>query len=137
MSTTTKEFKLEDFIESLVKIDEVEAGAFGHYPFQLVSQKADGKLTVTALCLGGDVMKVYKTSRTLIEDGAVKLFLSVDFPAHLDMDQDFIAVFAYENDQARCFAIPYDPTSGETFPHKTGQATENLTKVFNKFVLNR
>ncbi len=105
----------EEFIEALVHIDEMGTGLFGHYPFQMVYEKADGGLSVAALCLGGDVKAVYRAAQTAIKEGAIKLFLSTDFPAGYDIKHDFIAVYSVVDNKLNCIAIPYDPVTGARF----------------------
>ena len=132
-----KEFKLEDFIESLVTIDEINPGQFGHYPFQLVTENDKRELTVAALCLGGDVLSVYKTAKTMIHNGAVRMFLSVDFPANKLINYDYVAVFSFDNNELGCSIIPYDPATGKQLGYlMSGEPVDEMKKQFTHHVLN-
>lgn len=57
-----------EFVERLVTIDFIEDNnAFGHYPFQLLVETAEGNFELNALALGGDVVAVYKRVRWYIQ----------------------------------------------------------------------
>lgn len=117
---------LQGFIKSMVKIDYLEDfGAYGHYPFQLVSEDTEGKMTIGALLLGGDVEACYSTFAKQIKNGDKRVYLSVDFPAGGDIDKDFVAVFSYENEEYSLLAIPYNIEDGSV----DEQITESETLV--------
>ncbi len=132
----------DEFIDHLVKIEYVEStGTYGHYPFQLVTENEKGELTVAALCLGGDILGVYRTVKTLLTEGAVKAFLSVDFPAGHDIENDYVAVFTlirnHSGDNLTCIAMPYDWVNGKQFTRITsGEMINTLKEQFTQYVLN-
>jgi hypothetical protein len=120
----------EEFIKSLVKIDEIEDGMFGHYPFSMVIEKEDGGLEIAALALNG-VIPVYMRVAVERVKGFKKIFLAVDFPKGGDMTEDFVAVFTVEADSTSLVAIPYNPDNGEVYDQIT--ESEQLTMVLSQF----
>lgn len=115
----------------MVRIDEQEGGAFGHFPFQMLSINQDGTLEVGVLLLGGDVISCYRAVKKNVKKGASKVFLSVDFPAKEGIDNDFVAVFSVEDGASSLFAIPYDTVTGEKLPIVEGN--EVLGKIREQF----
>lgn len=123
---------INEFIEKLVKIDYMEEhGCYGHYPFQCFSKNKDGKVTMMALALGGDVEACYRKVRELVKAGAEKLFLSLDFPASGDIDEDFVCVFAVEDNKVSAKAITYNVETGEKI--KTIDSSESLDNIVSQF----
>jgi hypothetical protein len=107
---------VNEFVNQLVKIDIMEDGqSYGHYPFSGIIEDSNGKISILALALGGDVLSVYKTIGKSIIDGAKKAYFSLDFPPNEELKTDFVAVYSYENEEYNIFAIPYDVKNGETF----------------------
>lgn len=108
--------ELEEFVTNLVTVDYKEdAKAFGHFPFQMISEDSEEGLIIGALLLQ-DVREVYAAIKTqLIKKNTTKVFFSVDFPAMLDIKNDFIVVFSIENKEVKLFAIPYNTETGELY----------------------
>ena len=107
---------LKEFVEQLVKIEFLDhCNAFGFYPFQMYVEHQDGKATICALDLGGDVRAVYKAFADFYEEPAKRIYLAVDFPAGGDMINDFVCMIGYENNEFTLYAIPYSVETGETF----------------------
>jgi hypothetical protein len=129
----------ETFIKEFVKIDyHEEASAYGHFPFQLASLNKDGKLTIGALFLGGDIQSCYLAAEKLLREGAILLHLSGDFPKGLDIPHDFAAVFTVEDGKVSTTAIPYNTKTGELYPLVTsGEMIRNLNNTFTKAVLEK
>lgn len=116
--------KREEFIETLVEIDVQEDGTFGHYPFQAIAKNSEGKLTMAALALGGDVKSCYQALRKLWrEEGNEIVHMSIDFPAIGDIDTDFVFVVTIENDALSALAIPYNPENGKISEYITESKT--------------
>jgi len=126
---------LNEFIEKLVEIRFVEgSNAFGHYPFQLYVELLDGKVEMNALLLGGNVKSVYNRVKQYVLKGFKRLYLSVDFPAVLDIEHDFVCAFSIENDKLTILAIPYDTETGDIFERITN--SKALTTLLQEFKLN-
>lgn len=129
----------EKFIEQLVKIDELEQfDAYGHYPFQLFVETADGKLEMNALALGGDVGACYNRVKKYKDEGAKKIFLSLDFPAGGDIEHDFVCVFSIIDGETSILAIPYNTEDGTKFEtiHNSSQF-EIILQDFNHVLNNQ
>ena len=121
----------QDFIENIVKIDEMGDGSFGHFPFQMFVEKEDGKFEISALSLTGGVEPVYDRVKKAKELGFKKLYLSVDFPKGMDMTSDFVAVFTIEGGETSVVAIPYNTEGGEVYDQIT--ESELLVVVLREF----
>lgn len=123
---------IKTFIEELVNIEFIEdVGAFGYYPFQLLSEDSEGKLTIAALALGGDVTACYNAFKACMDEGGTRIYMAVDFPSGYDIEHDFVAVFQYEDGEVNLLAIPYSTKTGETFE----QIREStlLTRIMGNF----
>lgn len=127
---------VNEFIESVVEIDFIEqSNCFGHYPFQMWVEDKDGENTMAALALGGDAAACYRKAISYIKDGAKIVYLSLDFPAIKGIDNDFVAVYSYENKELKCIAIPYDTKDGNLFKRiEEGEAINMLIDQFNNFM---
>ncbi len=44
-----------------------------------------------------------------------RIYLAVDFPANMDITNDFVCVIGYEKEEFLIYAIPYNTETGETF----------------------
>ena len=68
----------KEFIEKLVKIDQIEdsedSSNYGHYPFQLLVETEDDKIEMNALALGGDVVSCYRRAGKYVKENAKKVF---------------------------------------------------------------
>ena len=107
----------KEFVDSLVKITYQESlDAFGHYPFQMVSLSNDDQLTLTALAQGGQVQRCYDIAREEIEKPSTFFFMSLDFPANENIENDFVAILSLIGGKADIFAIPYDTKNGDMKP---------------------
>ena len=124
---------VQNFVTDLVKIDYVEqSDCFGHYPFQMFVEKKEGGFELNALALGGNVNSNYLRFREYLKAKAKRIYLSLDFPAGGDIENDFVAIFSYENGKYNLFAIPYETQEGKTFLEIT--KSEQLDKIFNQFL---
>jgi len=107
---------LKEFVDQLVKIEFLyHCNAFGFYPFQMYVEHQDGKATICALDLGGDVRAVYKAFADFYKEPAKRIYLAVDFPASGDIVNDFVCIIGYEKEEITLYAIPYSIETGETF----------------------
>lgn len=107
---------LEEFIESLVKIEYIEnSNCFGHYPFQMFVETNDGNFELNSLALGGDVEACYNRFAHYIINKAKRVYLSLDFPQGGDITNDFVAIFSFENGEINIIAIPYQESDGKSF----------------------
>ncbi len=91
-------------------------------------EAADEKLTICALDLGGDVRAVYKAFSDFHKEKPKRIYLAVDFPANMDIENDFVCIINYQNDEFKLTAIPYNPGTGEIFPEI--KVAEILNKIF-------
>lgn len=123
----------EEFIEQMVKIEFLEQfKVFGHYPFSLFVEKKNGETEVISLALGGDVESCYKKFAEYREKGAVKIFLSLDFPRSGDMDNDFVAIFSLVENDLSIKAITYSTNTGEVI--KQVENSDTLTEILKQFI---
>lgn len=123
---------LQSFITDMVRIEKIESvQAFGHFPFQLLSEGSDEKLTLGALDLG-DVIPCYKIFAEHLAKGAKRIYMSVDFPAGGDLVEDFVAVFQYENETFNVIALPYD-AEGTQSPQVTTEESKHLSEIKSQF----
>ena len=107
---------LKEFVEQLVKIEFLDhCNAFGFYPFQMYVEDQEEKATICALDLGGDIRAVYKAFADFFKENPKRIYLAVDFPAGMDIINDFVCVVAYEKEEFLIYAIPYNTENGETF----------------------
>jgi len=123
---------LQSFITDMVRIEEIESvQAFGHYPFQLMSEGSDDSLTLAVLDLG-DVIPCYKIFAEHLAKGAKRIYMSIDFPAGGDLAEDFVAVFQYENETFNVVALPYD-AEGTQSPQVTTEQSVHLSELKTQF----
>ncbi|OWP76857.1 hypothetical protein [Flavobacterium oreochromis] len=107
---------LKEFIAQLVKIEFIDhCNTFGFYPFQMFVEHQDEKNTICALDLGGDIRAVYKAFADFYKEPAKRIYLAVDFPANMDIANDFVCIIGYENSEFTLYAIPYNAETGETY----------------------
>ena len=119
---------VEEFIKSMVNIEFIEdSNCFGHYPFQLLCENNEGGLELNALALGGGVASCYRRFAEYKNNGAKRIYLSLDFPKGGDIENDFVAIFTYENNKIELFAIPYEIEEGKTFDRVTN--SDHLDKI--------
>lgn len=107
---------LTEFVDKLVKIEFLDhCNAFGFYPFKMYIDKPLEKPTICALALGGDIRAVYTAFADHFKQNPKRIYLAVDFPANMDIVNDFICVIGYENEEFTLYAIPYNSETGESF----------------------
>lgn len=109
----------KDFVEQFIKIEIIEneesdPNVYGLYPFQLIAEFENGKMYINALAVN-NVQDCYVRVNDYLSKGAKKIFMALDFPRNLDIDNDFIAIFSIVEDKYDIFAIPYDTETGEVF----------------------
>lgn len=108
----------KDFVEQFIKIEIIEEesdpNVYGLYPFQLIAEFENGKMDINALAVN-NVQDCYVRVNDYLSKGAKKIFMALDFPRNLDIDNDFIAIFSIVEDKYDIFAIPYDTETGEVF----------------------
>ena len=108
----------KDFVEQFIKIEIIEEesdpNVYGLYPFQLIAEFENGKMDINALAVN-NVQDCYVRVNDYLSKGAKKIFMALDFPHNLDIDNDFIAIFSIVEDKYDIFAIPYDTETGEVF----------------------
>ena len=109
----------KDFVEQFIKIEIIEneesdPNVYGLYPFQLIAEFENGKMDINALAVN-NVQDCYVRVNDYLSKGAKKIFMALDFPRNLDIDNDFIAIFSIVEDKYDIFAIPYDTETGEVF----------------------
>lgn len=105
---------INNFIRSMVRIDyQEEHGGYGHYPFHLMEESHDGKLTIAALVLEGSVLKYYLTFKKHLISTPKRIYMSLDFPSGGDIESDFVAIFSFEDGEYGIRALPYNRQTGE------------------------
>lgn len=119
---------VEEFIAQLVKIEFIEdSNCYGHYPFQMYVEMGDGSLEMNALALGGDVLACYRRMSEYINKNAKRIYLSLDFPAGGDIENDFVCIYAYEDGAFSLLAIPYSLEDGKVLAQIT--QSSQLAKI--------
>ncbi len=119
---------VEEFVKTMVKVDFIEdSECYGHYPFQLFAETKDSKFEINALALGGDVASYYRRFAEYKNNGAKRIYLSLDFPKGGDITEDYVAVFSFENDKIELFAILYKVEDGKIL--ETIKNSTHLDKV--------
>lgn len=104
---------VEEFISSMVKVEFIEnSNGFGHYPFQLFAETKDGKYEMNALALS-NVVPCYKRFAEYKNNDANRIYMSLDFPKGGDIQNDFVAIFSFENNEIKLQAIPYQVSDGK------------------------
>lgn len=123
---------VREFINKLVKVEYIEqSNCYGHYPFQLFIEDKDNTFQLNALALGGDIAQCYQKFDTAITNGAKRIYMSLDFPAMLDIKTDFIGIFEYKGDSVELFLIPYT-LGGEVLSKITSsEAIDQILKEYN------
>jgi hypothetical protein len=107
---------LKEFVDKLVKIEYLDhCNAFGFYPFQMYVEDKEEKATLCALDLGGDIRAVYKAFADFFKENPKRIYLAVDFPANMDITNDFVCIIGYEKEEFTLYAIPYGIETGATF----------------------
>ena len=105
---------VSEFEKELVKIEYIEQSeCFGHYPFQLVCENKKGGIELNALALGGDVAACYRRFAEYKCQGAKRIYMSLDFPKGGDIENDYVAIFSFEDDKLSVYAILYEVERGE------------------------
>lgn len=129
---------VKEFVDQFVKIDLIEnEDCYGHYPFQLFAETSDGKIDLNSLALGGDVKSCYKRAKKYFNEGATKIFMSLDFPALKDIENDFVCIYSILDGEFEVYAIPYDTETGETFEEiHNGEMLDNILEDFKSICLD-
>lgn len=127
---------LNEFVEQLVKIEYLDhCNAFGFYPFQMYVEDQEEKTTMCALDLGGDIRAVYKAFADFRKQNPKRIYLAVDFPAGMDIQNDFVCMMAYENSAFLIYAIPYNTETGETFSEiRDAEILNKIQEDLSKFI---
>lgn len=119
---------LKEFVNTTVRIEFIkDSDCFGHYPFQLFSEKEDGGYELNALALGGDVASCYRRFAHYKNENAKRIYLSIDFPATGDIKNDFVAIISFEDGVLNIHAIPYDE-NGQRLPSITDSRILDIIK---------
>lgn len=127
---------LKEFVDKLVKIEFLDhCNAFGFYPFQMYVEDKNEKATICALDLGGDVRAVYQAFNDFFKENPKRIYLALDFPANMDIANDFVCIIAYEKEEFELFAIPYNTENGITFSEiHNAEILEKIYEDLSKFI---
>ena len=127
---------LKEFAEKLVKIEYLDhCNAFGFYPFQMYVEHKDEKATICSLDLGGDVRAVYTAFADYFKQNPKRIYLAVDFPANMDIVNDFVCIIGYEKEEFLIYAIPYNTENGETFSEiRDAEILNKIHEDLSKFI---
>ena len=124
---------VEEFVSSMVKVEFIEdSNCFGHYPFQLFAETKDGKQEINSLALGGDVASCYKRFAHYKNNDANRIYLSLDFPKGGDIQNDFVAIFSFENNEIKLQAMPYQESDGKLL--QAIKESQHLKSIMSQFV---
>ena len=123
---------VKEFVEQLVKIELMDGEeCYGHYPFLLFVETSDGKFEMNALALGGDVESCYNRAKKYFNEGAKKVFMSLDFPESIDINNDFVCIYSIVDGEFDVYAIPYNFETGEIYDEI--HESEILDKILEDF----
>lgn len=127
---------LKEFIDTLVKIEFLDhCNTYGFYPFQMVVEDKEGKLNMVSLDLGGDIRAVYTAFNDYFKENPKRIYLAVDYPAGMDIINDFVCVIGYENSEFTLYAIPYDLETGETLSDiRDAEILDRIHDDLGKFI---
>ena len=127
---------LKKFVDQLVKIEYLDhCNAFGFYPFQMFVEDKEGKATLCALDLGGEIRAVYTAFADYFKQNPKRIYLAVDFPANMDITNDFVCVIGYEKEEFLIYAIPYNTENGETFSEiRDAEILNKIHEDLGKFI---
>jgi hypothetical protein len=127
---------VKEFVKLMVKVEFIEdSNCFGHYPFQLFAEMDDGKNEINALALGGDVKSCYKRFSHYKKNNAKRIYLSLDFPKGGDMENDFVAILSFENNETKLHAIPYQVSDGKILKAvEESEHLDNIKSQLQKFI---
>jgi len=116
---------ITEFIKNCVKLNKIENSEdFGLYPFPMYSIE-DNNADMFSLAFGGDVEKCYNKFIQEIIGGKEKIFMALDFPPIMDMEQDFICICEYESNENEL------TITGIPFCVKTGDLNNTVTEKDN------
>lgn len=130
---------IEEFVELSVKIEkQSQRNEFGYYPFHMFVEKNDGKIDIIVIADISSVGDVYKIMDRYIKIGMKRLYCAVDFPARMDIKNDFVGVFKFDkNDEEEfeIFAIPYSTKDGTVYERitKSNILTTIVVEMYNSF----
>ena len=125
---------MEKFVDKMVKIEWIEdSNCFGHYPFQMFSEDKNGITKLTSLAIGS-IVDAYRIAKKEIEIGSKKLFLSLDFPAGGDIENDFVVVFSVADGNYSGFGIVYDSEGKILEKYNIGTQVKEIIKQFKDFL---
>jgi hypothetical protein len=127
---------LKEFVDQLVKIEFLDhCNAFGFYPFQMYVEDKEEKATLCALDLGGDIRAVYKAFADFFKENPKRIYLVVDFPANMDITNDFVCIIGYEKEEFTLYAIPYGIETGATFSEiRDAEILNKIHDDLSKFI---
>lgn len=127
---------LKEFVDQLVKIEFLDhCNTYGFYPFQMVVEDKEGKLNMVSLDLGGDIRAVYTAFNDYFKENPKRIYLAVDYPAGMDIINDFVCVIGYEKEQFTLYAIPYSLESGETLSEiRDAEILNKIHEDLSKFI---
>ena len=121
-----------EFIEEIVKIDFLENyEQYGHYPHQLYVIDKDDKIIMNAMAMNG-VENHYRAFKRYKDEGAKKIFMSLDFPSGRDIESDFVGVFSYNGKDIELIALPYDIHNGEK--SEIIKEGDQILTIYNQFI---
>lgn len=109
-------------------------GIYGHCPFQIYYQSKEGHIAHSNLIPEEKVLFYYKAFHRYLVEGCTTVYMSIDFPAMGDIENDFIAVFSCENKEINMCAILYDKETGKILGEIQKDDNDNLRKIFSQFV---
>jgi hypothetical protein len=131
--------KTAQFIESFINIEKNEnTGLYGYHPFHLVAEVGT-RMDINALALT-KIEFCYARAKQYVEENVDKIIMAVDFPAGLDIEHDFVAVFTIRpsDQKVMLVAIPYDPNTGELFEViKESVLLDQIREQFNYMVFDK
>lgn len=106
---------IEEFVDFSVKIEKQGNGQFGYFPFHAFVENADGKIDVICIAGVNGVEDCYKLIAKYMDSMAQRIYMALDFPAGLDMKNDFVVVFEIQGTNFNVFAIPYNNIDGTIY----------------------
>lgn len=113
---------IEEFVKDFVdiKLQEPEK-EFGYWPFHMFVEKEDGHVDIICIAEVPDGVKsIYTLIGAYLMGGVKRIYCAVDYPAALDMKNDFVAIFHFrdldnEANDFSIFGIPYNKNDGTVY----------------------
>ena len=112
--------KLIEFLEKFVDITfQKDHQCYAYQPFHLYVETKDNEVEISCMHGVRTVGDCYMLAWKNLGKQAKKVYMAIDYPAFMDVEHDFIAVFEFDKSSKNPFglrAFPYNNKTGERYP---------------------